>query len=132
MSYESRLYFCRKWENTPVFKDDEPMPYNVSETIAQINLSSVGNEVMQAFIDAFKTETDFGIYLPEEEEYVISDSYGKRLHYAKAADMYVPVLFAIKREDDKLGWHNWKYDILISMLQAFVPYDDIYVVHYGY
>lgn len=117
MGYESKLVVVKKWSF------DESSSFG--ETIAELNLSVMGNEFFP--IDkTFENEIDKPIYMNSEE--VIEDKYGEKLRYT-SVEKLLKVLYECESKE-----HYRRTEMAINLLKSFTTKDwnDIVVVHYGY
>lgn len=128
MGYESKIYFMRRFENSP---------FNWADEVATFDLCKLGySHAAQEFISCFDTETDYGVwdYSEEKGEYLArEDCYGDALTYASD----VPRLIAATKEliaetEAEDGQPYWRLLPFLAMLKAMAEYDDVQVVHYGY
>lgn len=137
MGYESKIYFCRRYNHSYLNKK-----YHPSEIIAQIDMCKMGySDAIIKFRNLFNKETDFTLFIndyndeTEREEWmdVIEDRYGDRLCYGDITELRKQMSNVIK-ESEENGQPYWRFYLLYDMLKSFEKNggEDIYVVHYGY
>ena len=118
MGYESKLIVVEKWR----FEDSD----SLGETIAELNLSKMGNEFFP--IDkTFENEMN-GKYIYLDGEEVTEDKYGDKLRYT-SVEKLLKVLYRCESKE-----HYRRTELAINTLKTFQSKDweNVVVVHYGY
>ena len=116
MGYESRVYVV---ERNEFGKDDV-----ITNEIAKFNLGKVGYN----FTDVFE-KNDKGLYIIEDNHYIVEDNYGDKLTIAKAED----VMNIIESESDlDLFEYRRTHDLYVFLQSAVNNYNDLWCMHYGY
>ena len=117
MGYESKLIVVEKWK----FANSD----SLGETIAELNLSKMGNEFFP-INETFEMEVDKPIYLNGKE--IITDKYDDKLR-CTSVEKLLKVLYRCESER-----HYKRTELAINTLKTFQSKDweNVVVVHYGY
>lgn len=130
MGYESKIYIVERhdapWWDTGAS----------AEVIANFDLCNMGYSNTE-FYNAFKTETDYGLYMPtcdaegnEVMDYVYKDCYGAHLKSGTLEDVLRALEICEERD------HYRRLPPVIAALKQFIAekdeWGDLQVVHYGY
>ena len=118
MGYESKLVVVQKWS----FQDTD----SLGETIAELNLSKMGNDFFP-INETFENEMN-GKYIYLDGEEVTEDKYGDKLRYT-SVEKLLKVLYKCESNE-----HYRRTELAINTLKTFLSKDwgEIVVVHYGY
>ena len=133
MGYESKIYFCRRY-NIPDFDKER---YKTGEIIASIDMCKMGySDPVRKFLDLFDTEVDFAIhdeFVSDSYTTTVEDCYGDHLCYGDITKLRKQMKKILDNEE-ATGNRYWRFYILYDMLNTFENNSDgdIYVVHFGY
>lgn len=121
MSYESRIIIV----NRNVIERRDGTLWVYGDQIASIDMSCM----CQGFVELFKNEIDYELYIDDGNESTNKDCYGKVMTYTdcKTVIKYLKKLIA--------NGHNYRrLTMLLGLLKGINEdqWEDIQVVHYGY
>lgn len=115
MGYESRIVVVNK------------MDKDFGSIIADLKLSRMPTD----FVELFKQEIDFDVYLKSEDEPTKTDCYGKELTYAKLTDVYDWLVAHEQTEYRRQALARYTLKAFVENAGDWSD-NDLYVVHYGY
>lgn len=133
MGLENKFYFVRPYYES--IKQELPSgSYYYSRIYAEIDMAKMGySPEVEEFRNVFSKECDFSLLIPDESteslKNMIENSCGEHLCYAEIKELIPYVENIIRNSTDK---DYWLFSVLLGMLKAFEPYEDILVVNYSY